>query len=282
MWFVPEYLRGSSVEYDRLWSVCAATQWPFVRWKWPLQHAIFRFQWSLPQDSAWKWVCLAKVKCSKLQLLVLSFIPTAIHQLLYIICTPDTSYIISQTITFACSYCLSEHIGNFILKCCFLIPDRRAHELLIACHTADQCHFLYLLCSRTVATNIKLLQQLKVTHVLNVADGDSYMHVNTGAKFYVGTDIIYHGIPANDTYYFNLSMYFEECADFIAQALAYKGDRGKVWVEHNQYGYHNNISYTCPRMDSKALFIPREGVCALPEGLQSFSNSSGCLPDVET
>lgn len=61
------------------------------------------------------------------------------------------------------------------------------------------------------------------------------MHVKTGAEYYVGTGIIYHGIPANDTDYFNLSIYFEECADFIAQALAYKNDRGKVSVEHNQY-----------------------------------------------
>lgn len=107
---------------------------------------------------------------------------------------------------------------------------------------ANLYHFLYPLCSRSVATNIKLLQQLRVTHILNVADGDSDMHVKTGAEFYLGTDIIYHGIPASDTQYFNLSIYFEESADFITQALAYKGDRGKVSVEQNQYDYRINIS----------------------------------------
>lgn len=61
------------------------------------------------------------------------------------------------------------------------------------------------------------------------------MHVNTGAEYYVGTGIIYHGIPANDVKYFDLSVYFEEGADFIAQALESKGDRGKVSVEHDQY-----------------------------------------------
>lgn len=95
---------------------------------------------------------------------------------------------------------------------------------------AEKCHFLYPLCYRSVATNVKLLQQLRVTHVLNVAEGDSYMHVNTGAEYYVGTGIIYHGIPANDTDYFDLSIYFEECADFISQALAYNGDRGEMLV----------------------------------------------------
>lgn len=54
------------------------------------------------------------------------------------------------------------------------------------------------------------------------------MHVKTGAEFYVGTGMIYHGVPADDMHYFNLSMYFEECADFIGQALAYKGDRGTL------------------------------------------------------
>lgn len=60
------------------------------------------------------------------------------------------------------------------------------------------------------------------------------MHVNTCAEYYMDTGIIYHGIPAIDTDYFNLSVYFEECADFIAQALAYKEDTGKVLVEHEQ------------------------------------------------
>ncbi|KAF4091704.1 hypothetical protein AMELA_G00039810 [Ameiurus melas] len=94
---------------------------------------------------------------------------------------------------------------------------------------------------RTVATNVKLLQQLRVTHILNAAEGDSYMHVNTGAEYYVDTGIIYHGVPANDMDYFNLSIYFEECADFIAQALAYKGDRGKVYV-HCQKGYSRSAT----------------------------------------
>ncbi|TSK38471.1 Dual specificity protein phosphatase 3 [Bagarius yarrelli] len=102
-----------------------------------------------------------------------------------------------------------------------------------------------LLGNESVARNLRILQKLKVTHVLNVAEGDSYMHVNTGADYYVGTGtgtgIIYHGIPANDVEYFDLSVYFEEGADFIAQALEYNDDRGKVYV-HCQKGFSRSAA----------------------------------------
>ncbi|KAL7861161.1 hypothetical protein AOLI_G00175100 [Acnodon oligacanthus] len=98
-----------------------------------------------------------------------------------------------------------------------------------------------LLGNESVALSVRRLQQLGVTHVLNAAEGDSFMHVNTGAEFYTGTDIIYHGIPACDTDHFNLSVYFEECSDFIEEALAYKGGRGKVYV-HCQKGYSRSAS----------------------------------------
>uniref|UniRef100_A0A3B5M340 Dual specificity protein phosphatase n=1 Tax=Xiphophorus couchianus TaxID=32473 RepID=A0A3B5M340_9TELE len=85
-----------------------------------------------------------------------------------------------------------------------------------------------------VATNVMRLKRLGVTHILNAAEGNSYMHVNTNAEFYVGSGITYHGIPANDTDHFDISIYFEEAADFIKKALAYKS--GKVYV-HCREGY---------------------------------------------
>ncbi|XP_039553070.1 dual specificity protein phosphatase 3 isoform X3 [Passer montanus] len=66
------------------------------------------------------------------------------------------------------------------------------------------------------------LQRLGITHVLNAAEGKSFMHVNTNAEFYEGSGIRYHGIKANDTQEFNLSRYFEEAADFIDKALSQK------------------------------------------------------------
>ncbi|KAE8283626.1 Dual specificity protein phosphatase 3 [Larimichthys crocea] len=48
--------------------------------------------------------------------------------------------------------------------------------------------------------------------------------------------IVYHGIPASDTDHFDLSVYFEEAADFVEKALAYKNGKGKVYV-HCREGY---------------------------------------------
>lgn len=72
------------------------------------------------------------------------------------------------------------------------------------------------------------LQKLGVTHVLNVAEGTSFMHVNTSEDFYAGTGITYHGIRGNDTEQFNLSAFFEEGADFIDKALAHNNGKGEL------------------------------------------------------
>lgn len=84
-----------------------------------------------------------------------------------------------------------------------------------------------------VAQNVMRLQKLGVTHILNTAEGNSFMHVNTSAEFYAGTGITYHGIRANDTEQFDLSAFFEEGAEFIDKALSGKG---KVYV-HCREGY---------------------------------------------
>ena len=94
---------------------------------------------------------------------------------------------------------------------------------------------------RFVAQNAMRLQKIGVTHVLNVAEGTSFMHVNTSAEFYAGTGITYHGIKANDTEKFVLSAFFEEGADFIDKALAHNNGKGTFiysfiycYVEHRR------------------------------------------------
>nr|XP_057904874.1 dual specificity protein phosphatase 3-like [Doryrhamphus excisus] len=87
-----------------------------------------------------------------------------------------------------------------------------------------------------LANNVTRLKRLKITHILNAAEGNSFMHVNTNAEFYKGTDVIYHGMPASDTDHFDISIYFEEAAEFIANALAYKNGKGRVYV-HCKEGY---------------------------------------------
>uniref|UniRef100_A0A673NHA7 Dual specificity protein phosphatase n=1 Tax=Sinocyclocheilus rhinocerous TaxID=307959 RepID=A0A673NHA7_9TELE len=113
--------------------------------------------------------------------------------------------------------------------------------LMLYAHTDAAVILLYL--NRSVATNVTRLHQLGVTHILNAAEGQSDMHVNTDAEFYADTGIIYHGIPAFDTDHFDLSVYFEEASNFIEQALAMKELKGlgKVYV-HCQKGYSRSAA----------------------------------------
>ncbi|KAI2666199.1 Dual specificity protein phosphatase 3 [Labeo rohita] len=107
----------------------------------------------------------------------------------------------------------------------------------------NEVHPGILLGNESVATNVTRLHQLGVTHILNAAEGQSDMHVNTDAEFYADTGIIYHGIPAFDTDHFDLSIYFEEASSFIERALAMKGlnGLGKVYV-HCQKGYSRSAA----------------------------------------
>lgn len=100
-----------------------------------------------------------------------------------------------------------------LCNCRVLIFDHNVFCLSISC--------------RFVATNVLRLKRLGITHVLNAAEGNSFMHVNTNAESYAGTGIIYHGVAASDTDHFDISVYFEEAADFIEKAMAYKNGKGQ-------------------------------------------------------
>ncbi|XP_063035199.1 dual specificity protein phosphatase 3 isoform X2 [Melospiza melodia melodia] len=95
---------------------------------------------------------------------------------------------------------------------CYSLPSAHSNEVVPRIHVGNAF----------IAKNITRLQHLGITHVLNAAEGKSFMHVNTNAEFYEGSGIRYHGIKANDTQEFNLSRYFEEAADFIDKALSQK------------------------------------------------------------
>ncbi|NWR45205.1 DUS3 phosphatase, partial [Regulus satrapa] len=113
---------------------------------------------------------------------------------------------------------------------------------------------------RFIAKNIMRLQRLGITHVLNAAEGKSFMHVNTNAEFYEGTGIRYHGIKANDTQEFNLSRYFEEAADFIEKALSQKDAQVLV---HCREGYSRSPTLVIAFLMLRRRMDVRSALCAV-------------------
>ena len=60
---------------------------------------------------------------------------------------------------------------------------------------------------------------------MNTAEGkDDGFHVHTNHVMYQRVDIAYLGIQATDMTSFNLSKYFQKCADFIDEALTNGGN----------------------------------------------------------
>lgn len=74
---------------------------------------------------------------------------------------------------------------------------------------------------RPTAQDKALLMKLGITHVVNAAHGPH--HIDTGPSFYIGTNILYHGVEAPDCKDFDMSSFFTEAADFIYGALSQKG-----------------------------------------------------------
>jgi len=78
-----------------------------------------------------------------------------------------------------------------------------------------------LLGDATVAANITKLKQLKVTHVVNVAQEDMFSTIYRPGETnpYQDHGIQYFGIPADDDPSFDLSPFFETTANFIDDAI---------------------------------------------------------------
>jgi len=67
------------------------------------------------------------------------------------------------------------------------------------------------------------LKKIGITHILNVAEGNSNGSVNTNEKYYNPVGIEYKGINLVDTKYENISKHFEETSDFIEETLVKSG-----------------------------------------------------------
>ncbi|XP_078733129.1 corrinoid adenosyltransferase MMAB-like isoform X2 [Lampetra fluviatilis] len=117
---------------------------------------------------------------------------------------------------------------------------RRAERrvvVLVRAGEADASVGKYL--NSEIARSVRNLHRLGVTHVLNAAHGTTLMHVETGAEFYEGSGIAYHGVPACDLDSYDLGKYFEEGAEFIEKALSHP--KGRVLV-HCREGYSRSPS----------------------------------------
>ncbi|XP_053495693.1 dual specificity protein phosphatase 13-like isoform X1 [Ictalurus furcatus] len=74
----------------------------------------------------------------------------------------------------------------------------------------------------SIANDRYSLWKLGISHVLNAAHGKAHCH---GSHGFYGSSVEYYGVPADDSPSFNLSHYFQPCADYIHQVLNSPGAR---------------------------------------------------------
>ena len=106
------------------------------------------------------------------------------------------------------------------------------------------CYFIPFGCFSSSALNKKQLQTLGITHLLNAAQGTKFCHVNTGPEDYSESGIIFHGVPARDSFQFKLNRYFDEACDFIGKAVGTKKSGkldGRIFV-HCREGVSRSAS----------------------------------------
>lgn len=82
---------------------------------------------------------------------------------------------------------------------------------------------MFLIFSRNVAKNLKLLVSLGITHVVNAAQGVGICMVDTNEQFYSPVNIQYMGLPLFDDPKVAINEYFISVSNFIDDALSQKG-----------------------------------------------------------
>lgn len=107
----------------------------------------------------------------------------------------------------------------------------------------------FILCVRLfysgAAKNKQYLRRIGITHVLNTAEGNKFGMVNTNRAYYRDTNIKYMGVQLEDLPLTNISIYFEETADFIESGVKSGGN----------YGFH--IFINCSLSSFRPGFNPR-------------------------
>ncbi|XP_074662309.1 dual specificity protein phosphatase 3-like [Tubulanus polymorphus] len=117
--------------------------------------------------------------------------------------------------------------------------QNRKHNVLnsfqgIPCTAMDDFNEVYpgiYLGGYQLAKDLEKLKQLKITHVVNAAQGKKFMQIDTNEEFYVGANIKFMGICAMDTPGFKMSPYFKPISSYISNCL---DEGGKVFVHCHQ------------------------------------------------
>ena len=78
---------------------------------------------------------------------------------------------------------------------------------------------------RGAAKNTFYLKKIRVTHVLNAAEGNGPGYVDTDQNFYRVFGIKYKGLKLLDAVHTNIAMYFNGAANYIDDALKQGGKR---------------------------------------------------------
>ena len=76
---------------------------------------------------------------------------------------------------------------------------------------------------RGAAKNTFYLKKIRVTHVLNAAQGSGPGYVDTDENFYRIFGIKYKGLKLQDAVHTNIAMYFNSTANYIEDALTKNG-----------------------------------------------------------
>jgi len=96
-------------------------------------------------------------------------------------------------------------------------------DRLLLCKDCDEVYPGILIGDGEAARDIKFLQTIGITHVLNTAEGTRLGQVSTSEEYYKGSGITYKGLCIVDLPVVKISEFFDECCDFIELALQGNG-----------------------------------------------------------
>ncbi|KAH3855182.1 dual specificity protein phosphatase 3-like [Dreissena polymorpha] len=78
-----------------------------------------------------------------------------------------------------------------------------------------------------VALDNEHLNKIGITHIINCSQGKGSSETNTDSMFYQPAGIKFHGIKAQDSPTFNMTIFYKEAVEFMDKALK---SGGKVFV----------------------------------------------------